>query len=159
MTKLRVHEYAKQNNISSKDVMSKLKEMNIEVTNHMTTLDDTTIQKLNAIQCNQNKSRKHLRQRSTVEQYEAEADAKSTVNVEKLKKKPVQKPAGTGMKKPGQGQFNRGKNSRNKNKQRSHQHQHAPVQQRKERELPAKITFFGVLNSWRACEEASPRTI
>ena len=48
MTKLRVHEYAKQNNVSSKDVISKLKEMNIEVTNHMTTLDDTTIQKLNA---------------------------------------------------------------------------------------------------------------
>ena len=79
---------------------------------------------------------------STVEQYEAEADAKSTVNVEKLKKKPVQKPAGTGVKKPGQGQFNRGKNNRNKNKQRSHQHQPAPVQQRKEKELPAKITFF-----------------
>ena len=47
MTKLRVHEYAKQNNVSSKDVISKLKELNIEVTNHMTALDDTTIQKLN----------------------------------------------------------------------------------------------------------------
>ena len=47
MTKLRVHEYAKQNNVSSKDIISKLKEMNIEVTNHMTALDDTTIQKLN----------------------------------------------------------------------------------------------------------------
>ena len=47
MTKLRVHEYAKQNNVSSKDIINKLKEMNIEVTNHMTALDDTTIQKLN----------------------------------------------------------------------------------------------------------------
>ena len=41
MTKLRVYEYAKQNNVSSKDVINKLKEMNIEVTNHMTALDDT----------------------------------------------------------------------------------------------------------------------
>ena len=47
MTKLRVHEYAKQNNVSSKDIINKLKEMNIEVTNHMTALDDNTIQKLN----------------------------------------------------------------------------------------------------------------
>ena len=141
MTKLRVHEYAKQNNVSSKDVISKLKEMNIEVTNHMTTLDDTTIQKLNAT-LQPKQEQEAPKTSSTVEQYEAEADAKSTVNVEKLKKKPVQKPAGTGVKKPGQGQFNRGKNSRNKNKQRSHQHQPAPVQQRKEKELPAKITFF-----------------
>ena len=100
MTKLRVHEYAKQNNVSSKDVISKLKEMNIEVTNHMTALDDTTIQKLNdSMQPKQ--EQEAPKTSSTVEQYEAEADAKSTVNIEKLKKKPVQKPVGTGVKKPG----------------------------------------------------------
>ena len=75
--------------------------------------------------------------------YEAEADAKSTVNVEKLKKKPVQKPAGTGVKKPGQGQFNnRGRNNRNKNKQKYQPQQQVQATPRKERELPAKITFF-----------------
>lgn len=47
MTKLRVYEYAKQKNVSSKDVINKLKEMNIEVTNHMTALDDSTVNKLN----------------------------------------------------------------------------------------------------------------
>ena len=148
MTKLRVHEYAKQNNVSSKDIISKLKEMNIEVTNHMTALDDTTIQKLNdSIQPKQEqeapKQEEAPKTSSTVELYEAEADAKSTVNVEKLKKKPVQKPAGTGVKKPGQGQFNnRGRNNRNKNKQKFQPQQQVQATPRKERELPAKITFF-----------------
>ena len=154
MTKLRVHEYAKQKNVSSKDVISKLKEMNIEVTNHMTALDDNTIQKLNdSMQPKQEqeapkqeetpKQEEAPKTSSTVELYEAEADAKSTVNLEKLKKKPVQKPAGTGVKKPGQGQFNnRGRNNRNKNKQKFQPQQHVQATPRKERELPAKITFY-----------------
>ena len=45
MSKIRVHEYAK-NNISSKDLMTKLKEMNIEVSNHMTMLEDEVVNKL-----------------------------------------------------------------------------------------------------------------
>ena len=139
MTKLRVHEYAKQKNVSSKDIIEKLKEMNIEVTNHMTALDDSTVQKLN--ESLQPKQEQEVpKTSSTVEQYEAEADAKGTVvNKEKVKKKPV---AGPGAKKPGQGQFNKGKNNRNKNKQRPQQTQQAPAPKRKERELPAKITFY-----------------
>ncbi|MGY3718782.1 translation initiation factor IF-2 N-terminal domain-containing protein, partial [Sutcliffiella cohnii] len=35
MTKIRVYEFAKQNNISSKDVITKLKELNVDVANHM----------------------------------------------------------------------------------------------------------------------------
>lgn len=138
MTKLRVHEYAKQKNVSSKDIIEKLKEMNIEVTNHMTALDDSTVNKLN--ESLQPKQEQEVpKTSSTVEQYEAEADAKSTVNKEKVKKKPV---AGPGAKKPGQGQFNKGKNNRNKNKQRPQQTQQAPAPKRKEKELPAKITFY-----------------
>ena len=38
MSKIRVYEYAKKNNISSKEVITKLKEMNIEVSNHMATI-------------------------------------------------------------------------------------------------------------------------
>ncbi|EOP50359.1 MULTISPECIES: translation initiation factor IF-2 [Bacillus] len=46
MSKIRVHEYAKKYNISSKDIITKLKEMNIEVSNHMTMLDDEVVNKL-----------------------------------------------------------------------------------------------------------------
>lgn len=48
MSKIRVYEYAKKHNLSSKDVITKLKEMNIEVTNHMATLEDAAVDKLNA---------------------------------------------------------------------------------------------------------------
>lgn len=140
MTKLRVHEYAKQHNVSSKDVISKLKELNIEVTNHMTALDEAAIQKLNDVM--QPKQEQEVpKTSSTVELYEAEADEKSTVNIEKLKKKPAQIAS---TKKPGQNQFNKGKANRNKNnKQKSHQpQQQAPAPKRKEKELPTKITFF-----------------
>lgn len=49
MGKIRVYEYAKKHNISSKDVITKLKEMNIEVSNHMATIEDVDIVKLDAI--------------------------------------------------------------------------------------------------------------
>ncbi|MCM2533422.1 translation initiation factor IF-2 [Neobacillus pocheonensis] len=48
MSKIRVYEYAKKHNISSKDVITKLKEMNIEVSNHMATIEDADIVKLDA---------------------------------------------------------------------------------------------------------------
>ncbi|MGV2941150.1 translation initiation factor IF-2 [Mesobacillus sp. LC4] len=49
MSKTRVYEYAKKHNLSSKDVIIKLKEMNIEVSNHMTAMEDETVRKLDAV--------------------------------------------------------------------------------------------------------------
>jgi translation initiation factor IF-2 len=46
MSKIRVYEYAKKHNVSSKDVIDKLKGMNIEVSNHMATIEDDTLTKL-----------------------------------------------------------------------------------------------------------------
>jgi translation initiation factor IF-2 len=46
MRKMRVYEYAKQQNITSKDVINYLKENNIEVSNHMSTIEGDTIKKL-----------------------------------------------------------------------------------------------------------------
>ncbi|MEP9406285.1 translation initiation factor IF-2 [Peribacillus frigoritolerans] len=141
MTKLRVYEYAKQKNVSSKDVINKLKEMNIEVTNHMTALDDSTVNKLNdSIKPKNEDKSQEPTANATVAKYEAEADEKSTVNKEKLKKKPPVKPVGT--KKPTGGQFNKGRNNKNKNNKQRQQAPQAPVTKRKERELPEKITFY-----------------
>ncbi|MHC0037161.1 translation initiation factor IF-2 [Pseudoneobacillus sp. C159] len=49
MSKIRVYEYAKKHNVSSKDVIHKLKGMNIEVSNHMATIEDETLMKLDKI--------------------------------------------------------------------------------------------------------------
>jgi len=46
---MRIYEYAKQRNVSSKEVIAKLKELNINVSNHMVTIDEETIKKLDNI--------------------------------------------------------------------------------------------------------------
>ena len=43
MGKVRVYEYAKKNNVSSKVVINKLKDMGIDVNNHMTALEDQAV--------------------------------------------------------------------------------------------------------------------
>jgi translation initiation factor IF-2 len=61
MSKIRVYEYAKKHNISSKDVITKLKEMNIEVSNHMATIEDAAVVKLDATY-NKNESKPQQKQ-------------------------------------------------------------------------------------------------
>ncbi len=46
MSKIRVYEYAKKLNISSKELINALKKVNVEVANHMSTLEDDMIQKV-----------------------------------------------------------------------------------------------------------------
>ncbi|RDU38588.1 translation initiation factor IF-2 [Neobacillus piezotolerans] len=49
MSKTRVYEYAKKYNVSSKDIIAKLKDMNVEVSNHMATIENDAFNKLEAI--------------------------------------------------------------------------------------------------------------
>ncbi|MCZ0702605.1 translation initiation factor IF-2 [Natronobacillus azotifigens] len=49
MAKVRVYEYAKQQNVSSKEIINKLKEMDVEVSNHMSTITDQVKVKLDEI--------------------------------------------------------------------------------------------------------------
>ncbi len=49
MTKLRVHEYAKQINKSSKEVIEQLSKLNVQVTNHMSTLEGDAVTKLDTV--------------------------------------------------------------------------------------------------------------
>ncbi|MFA9558041.1 translation initiation factor IF-2 [Evansella sp. AB-rgal1] len=46
MKKMRIYEYAKENNVSSKEVIEKLQKMGIEVANHMSVLEEDTLSKL-----------------------------------------------------------------------------------------------------------------
>ncbi|WP_042456407.1 translation initiation factor IF-2 [Neobacillus dielmonensis] len=49
MSKMRVYEYAKKHNLSSKEIITKLKEMDVEVSNHMATLEAGDIKKLDSV--------------------------------------------------------------------------------------------------------------
>ena len=46
MKKLRVYEYAKQLNMSSKEILTILKRLNIEVRNHMSVMNEEMIQQV-----------------------------------------------------------------------------------------------------------------
>ncbi|ANU27986.1 translation initiation factor IF-2 [Planococcus versutus] len=49
MTKIRVHEYAKKVDKPSKEIINELSKMNVKVPNHMATLEDTDVTKLDGI--------------------------------------------------------------------------------------------------------------
>ncbi|MCY8231818.1 translation initiation factor IF-2 [Priestia filamentosa] len=111
MSKIRVYEYAKKHNVSSKNVIDKLKEMNIEVSNHMATIEPNAETELN------------------------KKFAKNTGNQgDSRNKRPDNKKQG------GQNQFNKG-NKGKKGKKPNHQQSHAPQQKAAPKPLPEKITF------------------
>lgn len=177
---MRVYEYAKKQNVSSKDVIGKLKEMNIEVSNHMATIEGETIKKLDGIYSKKDQSQKdrnnqnrdHKQKKEQKEQKQpskqqrqqktepakgrgtASDDADMSPTKVKVKTAPQQKDGKKGIQETQSKEnkvFNKNKNKnkpyKNKNQQqnrgkRQHQNQQAAQQpKRKEKELPAKITF------------------
>jgi len=160
MSKMRVYEYAKKLNLSSKDVITKLKDMNIEVSNHMTTIEDDAVRKLDNIFQNKEENKPQSSQQQTKAQPQQSAPTKVQPNSQtneakqpEVRKKDAVK---TVPKKPAyntqsnqKGGFNnrnKGKNNnfnQNKNKNNQNKGKQQPVQPliKKQRELPAKITF------------------
>ncbi|GFR53507.1 translation initiation factor IF-2 [Bacillus sp. CN2] len=148
---MRVYEYAKAINVSSKEILTALKNMDIVVNNHMAMLEEKTIKQLDA------KFKK------------GGAGVTSQKPAETNKNKPQginQQPAGNQPNKIRDGkkndvqnnQFNKNKknnnNNKNKNK-RNHnnknQYQQKPLKPKKE--LPEKITFSGSLTVGALAEE------
>lgn len=179
MSKTRVYEYAKKYNLSSKDVIAKLKDMNIEVSNHMATIEEAAVKKLDAIYNQtetkgterQAKPHQHRQQvkasqpkqshpaqvqsKSVPKKYDEEKDKAVRPKVEKVKQAPLK--AKEGKKHDHEYQssenkaFNKGKNKNKSGYQQNRNHHNSKKQQthvaqpeppkKKERELPAKITF------------------
>ncbi|MBO1624962.1 translation initiation factor IF-2 [Bacillus cereus] len=115
MSKIRVYEYAKKHNISSKDIITKLKEMNIEVSNHMTMLDDEVVNKLD-------------------NQYNTGAEKPSVADEFEVEEKVVRSKKNSNKKKK------KGKGNEDKR-----QENFAGRQQTQVVETPDKITFSGTL--------------
>ncbi|HDX9577004.1 TPA: translation initiation factor IF-2 [Bacillus pseudomycoides] len=115
MSKIRVHEYAKKHNISSKDIITKLKEMNIEVSNHMAMLDDEVVNKLD-------------------NQYNAGAEKPSVADEFEVEEKVVRSKKNSNKNK-----------KKGKGNQDKRQENFAGRQQTQVIETPDKITFSGTL--------------
>jgi len=191
MSKIRVYEYAKKHNISSKEIINKLKEMNIEVSNHMATIEDADIKKLDAAftkkenntpqekknngQQNRSNSRpvgqqnrqnqrpgqsgqKPQMQAKSPKAFEEAADksaAPSKVKVVSPPKKVEGKKQNqetqskenkvfSSADKPKARPYNNNQNRNNNHNKKKKSHtpvQHAQPVKKKEKELPAKITF------------------
>ncbi|RIW36445.1 translation initiation factor IF-2 [Bacillus salacetis] len=138
MSKVRVYEYAKKHNVSSKDVISKLKEMNIEVSNHMATLEDDTVKKLD----------KSYGGNAGNSADKAPKNEKADTSAPKNRdgKKPAQQNQQNQQKKGfnnnKKGKSNNRPNNNNKsNKNNRNQQSNNQPQKKKEKELPEKITF------------------
>ncbi|RJS62226.1 translation initiation factor IF-2 [Bacillus sp. PK3_68] len=151
MSKQRVHEYAKEKNVSSKVVIEKLKELNVEVSNHMTVIDEEAIQKLEKSFENTNKQTKSNQSKPGTSTKPAGSSQGAGRGASASKGKPGSKGPG-GQKNSQQKGFNQGKGN-NKNQGRgkqqgNKQRQAKPVaapQPPKVKELPEKITFAGSL--------------
>lgn len=148
MAKMRVYEYAKAINVSSKEILTALKNMDIVVNNHMAMLEEKTIKQLDA------KFKK------------GGAGVTSQKPAETNKNKPQginQQPAGNQPNKIRDGkkndvqnnQFNKNKKNNNNKNKRNHnnknQYQQKPLKPKKE--LPEKITFSGSLTVGALAEE------
>ncbi|MCA1062413.1 translation initiation factor IF-2 [Rossellomorea aquimaris] len=142
MSKTRVYEYAKKYNVSSKDVIGKLKQLNIEVSNHMATIEDEAVTKLDAMYKGGSSSQKTGQKDSKTSASKSE----ESPNKEKVKSTPKSR---EGKKHEQQHQTkekkvfnNNNKNKNNKQNKQNKNFKQAPQQQpAKKKELPSKITF------------------
>ncbi|WP_077211562.1 translation initiation factor IF-2 [Bacillus dakarensis] len=165
MSKIRVYEYAKQHNVSSKDVISKLKEMNIEVSNHMTTIEEDTIKKLDQTfnkqedkqpqkknQPSKPAPQQSVQPKSKASAFEDDDDKNTAPSKVKVKTAPKARDGKKGAQENQSKEAkafnkNKAKNTSNKNKNQHNKgkNQHQPSnnqpQKKKEKELPSKITF------------------
>ncbi|WP_199426040.1 translation initiation factor IF-2 [Thermaerobacillus caldiproteolyticus] len=155
MSKMRVYEYAKKNNVPSKDIIHKLKEMNIEVSNHMATLEPEVVEKLDhTYKKKEQKQPPVMKEKQTApvkpKGYVDDFDDDDEVIETKV---PIKKGANKnreGKKHDLQTQqkekkvFNHNK-KKNKGKPKAHQPAPQEPQKKKEKELPQKITFEGSL--------------
>lgn len=167
MSKMRVYEYAKKNNVSSKDVIHKLKEMNIDVTNHMATLEPEVVEKLDHTYNKKNERPERPHASAPKEKRPATVKPKNYVDDfddedEEVVKAKVPKKKGAGKKKEGKKHdlqlqqqekkifHQHKKKNKGKVKARVKAKDEQPVQQqepptKKEKELPKKITYEGTL--------------
>ncbi|WP_214482722.1 translation initiation factor IF-2 [Bacillus sp. SM2101] len=149
MGKMRVYEYAKKQNISSKEVINKLKSLNIVVSNHMAMIDQNMIDKLDNSynSSKQNEAPKMNEQKPKQEQQKVNTNNSAPVNKannQREGKKQNLQVQHQGQKVTNKNKKNKNNKKNNNNKNKQHQQAHQPAK-KVVKELPSKITFTGSL--------------
>ncbi|RKQ37522.1 translation initiation factor IF-2 [Oceanobacillus halophilus] len=137
MSKMRVYEYAKQNNTTSKDVINYLNEINVEVSNHMSTISKDTVEALNK-KFNAKANKKE----------NSQPKAKQEANHTNSNKKSQDKKGNTNRSKTKNHTDNRNKNKNQKGPKKGNKGK-APNQKQQQpvvkKETPEKITYSDTL--------------
>lgn len=137
MKKMRVYEYAKEKNLQSKEIIEKLKKLNIEVTNHMSVITEDDIKKLEG-----------SKQETTKQEAPKQDNAKKPVNSSKKGESEKDHSEKKTSKKPVKKQEEQTKNTpqnRNDKKRNKKNNQTSNFVEKKEtvKSMPTKITFSG----------------
>lgn len=156
MTKIRVHEYAKKVNRPSKEIIEELKKLNINVTNHMSTLNGEEVAKLDAV-FNKNTNEAPAKQKNAEQQKSKPVQNKVVKRHEQQLKKTDNNDNGSDV---AFEKIKRNKSTKNQNvhqqqtKNKGDQRKKPAIhvgkrrqakqqpQQQVQKELPKKITFY-----------------
>lgn len=153
---MRVYEYAKQNNLSSKEVINQLKELDIEVSNHMSTINENAKRQLdNKLNHKSEEQTKQSNQKQSSDQKQSQSNQNT---------KPQQNQSNQqGNKNKNQKQHHKGKNQQHHNKkqkgkqrnQKNNQNQQKqqPQKQEAKNKTPDKITYQGSLTVGELAEK------
>ncbi|NLY80002.1 MAG: GTP-binding protein, partial [Lysinibacillus sp.] len=162
MTKIRVHEYAKKVNKASKEVIEELKKLNINVSNHMSTLNGEAIAKLDQVfnitaEETPAKEKKEVQQEkgsAAQDMKKQEQTQKNQVKNESEKQQNSSNEKQKQKKNQNTNQQQASKNKGNQQQQRKkpgihggkrRQPKQQPQQPTTPKELPEKITFYETL--------------
>lgn len=154
MTKVRVHEYARRVKKTSKDVVEELEKLNIKVTNHMSTLEDKDIEKLDKVYGVKSKPNTDKKPASSNQKSSGQQKRPAAKQGDKPQATGGNRPAGNQQSRPGQnrgpGQSGPGRRggrppARGINQGRRRYRPTNP-EPKVQKELPEKITFYESLS-------------
>ncbi|WP_181348679.1 translation initiation factor IF-2 [Thalassobacillus sp. CUG 92003] len=145
MSKMRVYEYAKQNSLSSKQVLNKLNEMNVSVSNHMATISEDTKGKLDgAFKPSAEQKGNNTQQNGAAQQNSNQSGAQS-------QQKNSKKPQGNANKSnPQKKNQNRNQNQKNQPNKKGGK---GGKNQQKSAQTPEKITYTDSLTVAQLAEK------
>ncbi|MFD2044144.1 translation initiation factor IF-2 [Ornithinibacillus salinisoli] len=147
MSKMRVYEYAKQKNTSSKDVINHLKELNVEVSNHMSTISTDAISKLD--EKFSPKQKKDTSSQSGEKPKNNNTKKQQSNQTETNKNDQSRNNKGNSKGNQNHGQKNKGQNRPDKNKKHQKGNKNRPTSNQKQqpvvKETPKEIKYSGTL--------------
>lgn len=146
MSKMRVYEYAKKNHVTSKQVIEQLKKMNVNVSNHMSSITKETMAKLDKTFRNQDSKQEEKPNQKHKQTYakhtKREEQKRTDKSVGKKKQERQEKHPAHQNSKQNQPPKNKQKKRKGKHKKRREE---AVAQQEMKKETPKHIVYHDTL--------------